>query len=168
MGYPLAARGCMGRKSAKETVATPAMRVQRWVERAEGFTLVLAGVAVALYLAELKGVWSALGIEGPVLIIALLIDLVFVVDLLAKVWSMRGEYVRSPWFVVDLISATPILASLQLLPTSLQGLRFVRGFRVFRLMATLRVLRSLRILRALQIGKQQIGIATVHLSGVRV
>lgn len=130
-------------------------RVQALVERAEALTLWLAVVAVAIYLAELQGVWVDLGVQDYARGAALVIDLVFVVDLLAKVWSMRGEYLRSPWFVIDVISATPVLASLQVLPVSLQGVRFVRGFRVFRLMATLRVLRSLRILRALQIGKEE-------------
>lgn len=136
--------------------ASPRARLARLIERSEGPMLGLAGAAVALYLLGLTGLWSRLGVSAAVDILALAIDLAFVLDLLLKLFCWRQNYLRTPWFVVDLISALPILAALQAVPQGLQGLRFVRGFRLFRVLGALRVLRTLRVLRALQIGDRPV------------
>jgi adenylate cyclase len=131
------------------------LTLKAWTERLEMPIIALAAVAVGLYLAGLGGVWTQLGVDGPIRTLSLAIDLVFVADLVIKIYALRGEYLRSPWFVIDAISAVPVLSSIQLAPTSFTALRFVRGFRLFRVLGALRVLRSLRMLRALQLGKKE-------------
>lgn len=125
---------------------TPSPRMKAWFDRAERPMLALAALAVGMYLAELRGVWAALGIQRPYQIVAFAVDLVFVVDVVLKALVLRRAYLRSPWFIIDLISALPALSALSSVPNPLQGLRFVRAFRMFRV---LRSLRSLRILRSL-------------------
>ena len=124
-------------------------RAERWIDASEVPMLVLAGVAVAIYLVDLAGMWAAWGLTGPYRTLALLVDLCFVVDLVAKAVVLRGAYLRSPWVLVDVICTVPILSTLSAAPTALQGLRSVRAFRVLRALRMLRVLRSLRILRLL-------------------
>ncbi len=71
------------------------------------------------------------------------IDVLFVFDLVARVALLGPSYRRSPWVVVDVFAAAPIIASLAVATNYLYSLRFLRGFRV------LRALRALRLLRAL-------------------
>jgi len=125
-------------------------QVSEALERAEGPLLWLAAGAVGVYVADLAGVWAAAGLEVAVGWVALGIDAIFVVDLLAKQWSRGVPYLRTPWFLVDLLCALPLLSTLSAAPSALQGLRFVRLFRMLRALRMLRVLRSLRVLRVLQ------------------
>ncbi len=115
-----------------------------WIERFERPMLVLAVIAVAVYMAELQGVWKTLGVTEAYNIASMLIDTVFALDLLVKLRMRGGRYVGTPWFLVDLLSTLPILTHTQLLPPAMQGLRFVRTFRLFRVLRTLRALRVLR------------------------
>jgi adenylate cyclase len=126
-----------------------AERLERWLDRTELPMLVLATAGVAGYLLDLDGVWRANGLEGAWGVASAVIDLAFVVDLLAKGVLLRARYFASPWFLVDLVCTLPILATLGSAPSVLAGLRFVRAFRVLRALRTLRGLRSLRILRFL-------------------
>lgn len=107
----------------------------------------LAAVAVGLYMADLAGWWAALGVAPLVGGVALVIDLVFVLDLALKLVAGRARYLRSPWFVVDLLCALPVLSSFSAAPTLLQGLRLVRMMRVLRALRMIRSLRTLRVLR---------------------
>lgn len=107
----------------------------------------LAGVAVVGYLVELAGGFRSLGVAAEWHLAATAIDVLFLVDLVAKVAILRGRYLRTPWCLVDVICTAPVLASLELLPPTLYGLRFVRAFRVLRVLRTLRGLRSLRMLQ---------------------
>ena len=109
--------------------------------------LVLALVAVALYLAELRGLWAEAGLRAVYGPLSLAIDLVFVADLLLKSFALGRGYLRSPWFLIDLLSSLPVLGSLAALPGPLQGLRFVRALRFFRILRTLRLVRVLEIFR---------------------
>ncbi len=129
--------------SRSEAIAQRFDRTDRWL-------LGLAGIAVAIYLVELRGGWKALGIQREYQVAALLIDAIFVVDLSLKCWLMGKSYVRSVWFVVDLLSALPILSSLALFPSAFEGLRVARGIRLFRM---LRMLRTLRVLRSIRLFK---------------
>jgi len=126
-------------------------RLERWIERSDGPMLALAAVAVLIYLAELRGLWAGLDIEGPYRAVALAIDLAFLIDLVLKVSVLRGRYLRSPWFVIDLISAVPVLSWLTHGMAALEGVRFLRGFRFFRVLRTLRSLRLMRMLRVFKV-----------------
>ncbi len=128
--------------------------LEGFIERSEGYVLGLAGLAVLSYLAELMGVWSHMGLKKVYEAVALSLDLIFVADLVLKVAVQRGRYLRGPWFVIDLISALPVLSSLAILPAAGQGLYFVRGFRLFRILRTLRALRVLRTLKVFKFVKQ--------------
>jgi class 3 adenylate cyclase len=122
-------------------------RAERWLEAAERPMLALATLAVAGYLFDLAHGFDALGIDPLWHAVGLGIDLLFLVDLVAKLAILRGRYVATPWFLVDVICTLPVLAGLDLLPSTLYGLRFVRAFRVLRVLRTLRGLRSLRMLQ---------------------
>jgi len=124
-------------------------QLSEWVDRAEVPLLWLAAVAVGAYVADLLQVWSMLGMADGYRWVALSIDLVFVVDLVVKLVARGTSYVRTPWFLVDLICALPVVSTISAAPNALQGLRFVRMFRMLRALRMLRVLRSLRILRLL-------------------
>lgn len=118
----------------------------RLIEASERPVLGLAMAAVALYLAELQGLWHRLDVEGPYHAVALGIDVVFLIDLVLKSAVQRGRYWRSPWFLIDFFSTLPILGAVHFLPFQLEGLRFVRTFRLFRVLRTLRALRVLKSL----------------------
>lgn len=124
-----------------------AQGAEGWLDRSERPMLALAGVAVAGYLFDLGGGFAALGASGLWHAVGLGIDLLFLADLVAKAAILRGRYLTSPWFLVDLVCTAPVLAGLDVLPESLYGLRFVRAFRVLRVLRTLRGLRSLRMLQ---------------------
>ena len=72
-------------------------------ERSELPMLALAAFTVALYMADLQGVWDAYGLEQAYLTVAFVIDLIFVGDLVVKAVVLRGRYLRTAWFVVDLL-----------------------------------------------------------------
>lgn len=119
----------------------------RVIDASDGPLLVLAMVAVALYLAQVGGLVALLGLQSAYRVVALVIDLVFLADLLLKVAVLRGPYLRSPWFAVDLVSAMPVLGSLPRVPGSVEALRFVRALRFFRILRTIRLVRVLGIFR---------------------
>lgn len=123
------------------------------IERSEAFMLGLAFLAVALYMAELLGVWQSLQVEHLYRNIALSIDFIFLLNLLVKMGVSGKSYINGPWFVIDLISTLPILSSISALPGNLEGLRFVRGFRLFR---ALRALRLLNVIPLLQFDVQNL------------
>ena len=105
--------------------------------------LLLAAFAVAIYLIDLRGLWAVWGVEPIFRVASLVVDVIFVADLVLKLLVLRKNYLRSPWFVVDFISALPVIASLAHVPDLVHALRFLRGFRMFRILRTLRVLRTL-------------------------
>ena len=108
----------------------------------------LAGLAISLYLLGLLGLWTQLGLEKVYETVSLIIDVVFVLDLLTKIAVLRKDYLKSPWFLIDFISSLPIFGLLSIGPNNtLQSLRFVRGFRLFRILRTLRTLRTLLSLK---------------------
>ena len=98
--------------------------------------LVLAIVAVTLYLSELIGVWTANGLEGVYAILAMSIDIVFFFDFILKACLLRGPYFKSAWSFVDFISALPVLSYLPLSESNLHVMRFLRGLRFFMILRT--------------------------------
>ena len=123
---------------------TPRSKLRGALDRAETPVLVLAAIAVALYLGSLAGTWTSLGVDTEVRFASGVLDAVFVADVLARVLVLRGEYLATGWFFIDVVAALPALATFAAAPSALRGLRFVRAMRVFRV---LRSLRSLRVLR---------------------
>ena len=69
--------------------------------------LLLAAIAVLIYLADLVGVWEFAGIDPLYHAVAITIDVIFVVDLALKCWALGWPYGKGPWFVIDLVSALP-------------------------------------------------------------
>lgn len=122
-------------------------RAEQWLEASERPMLALAVVAVAGYLLDLGQGFAALGLEPAWHAVGFGIDVLFLVDLCVKAAILRGRYLAGPWFLVDVICTVPVFAGLELLPSTLYGLRFVRAFRVLRVLRTLRGLRSLRMLQ---------------------
>lgn len=110
----------------------------------------LAALSVAMYLAELKGLWRGLGFEAGYGRAMVCIDLVFLADLLAKVRWLGLPYLASAWFFIDLVSTLPVLSSLGGVHESFVGLRVLREIRFIRTMRALRMLRVVRTLRVLE------------------
>ncbi len=121
------------------------------IEQTEVPLLWLAGGAVGLYLLDLAGLWAAYEAELVYDVVALCIDLVFVTDLVVKLAVLRRSYVQTPWFLVDLLCALPVLSTAWSALQALQGLRFVRVFRMLRALRLLRVLQAIRVLRVVRV-----------------
>jgi class 3 adenylate cyclase len=121
--------------------------------------IALAGFAVLLYLGELFRVFPPS--LRPALIWAnFLVDSVFVVDLITKCVVLGRSYLRSPWFLIDLISTLPIFSStielLELIGPQVQFFSAVRVTRAARLGRTSRlagIARVARVARALRIAR---------------
>lgn len=118
------------------------------IERTEPFTLALAAASVGLYLLELSALAEGSAVHAWAWRATLAIDALFAVDLIVKLAVLRGPYLRSPWFAVDLVSTLPVLSWLTHLPHALEGLRFVRAFRLLRALRSLRALRLMRVVAA--------------------
>lgn len=121
----------------------------RWVSLIEAMDrplLVLAIVTMALYLLELHGLFGPA--QATVFVVTLLIDLAFVFDLALKLAVLGKDYIRTPWFLIDLLSCLPVLDVLALGALHFRAIRFVRGFRILRILRGLRVLRVLRSIPA--------------------
>ncbi|MCK6507089.1 adenylate/guanylate cyclase domain-containing protein [Myxococcota bacterium] len=127
--------------------AVPAT-LARLIEASDRPMLVATIFAVAAYLAQLAGLWPMLGLDTAYRRFSLVVDLVFLADLLLKLLVLRGPYLRSPWFLVDLVAALPVLGSLPRMPDAIAALRVVRTLRFFRLLRTVRMVRVLGMFRA--------------------
>jgi class 3 adenylate cyclase len=121
--------------------------------------IVLAVVAVLLYLADLFRLIPA-WLRLPAFWASFAIDTVFLVDLLAKCFLLRLDYLKSPWFVIDLLSTLPIVGSaieaFALVGPHLRFMSAVRIARVARLSRTSRLVsitRVARLARALRVSR---------------
>ncbi|MDR3639444.1 MAG: adenylate/guanylate cyclase domain-containing protein [Isosphaeraceae bacterium] len=125
---------------------TKKQRLEHLIETMDRPLMVLAVIAVALYLFDLR---KMLDWAGPAYrILALLIDFVFVFDLVLKLRTFGREYVQTPWFLIDFLSCLPALDLVATGILPLRAIRFIRGFRILRILRGLRVLRALRSLPA--------------------
>ena len=113
------------------------------LDRVEKPLLALAGLAVGAYLLDLRGLWFDLGVRNGIAAMLLVIDCIFVVDLIARIALLDPRYRRSAWLLVDVFAAAPIVASVAAVPGFVYALRFLRGFRVLRALRALRLLRGL-------------------------
>ncbi len=116
------------------------MRLIEWLERP---LLGLALLSVLLYLLTLDGFVSPK--NAAIAGLSAAIDAAMLADLLYKLRVMGVHYLRSPWFVIDLLSCLPILGLLG------NGLRMLRVVRFVRTLRALRILRVARALKALKL-----------------
>ena len=128
--------------------------MERRLERLNTTVLVLAGIAIVLYLLDLfRLVPNAL--SAPIWWITFFIDAVFLIDLCAKMVMLRAAYIKSPWFLIDLLSTLPIISStVELLGSvgpQLEATRVARGARLARVTRMARVARFARTARAARI-----------------
>jgi adenylate cyclase len=123
-------------------------RLEKLVRRLDHPMLVLAAVSVLIYLLDMRGWLENPRIHESLRLLESLIDVLFVADLGLKLAAMGRSYARTPWFLIDAISALPILATLSPAFTPLRGIRFVRGLRVERALRTLRALQMLESIPA--------------------
>jgi class 3 adenylate cyclase len=130
-------------------------RLPKLIERTETPVLVLAALAVALYIGDLAGFWAERHLTAVTTPLAAALDVVFVVDVVFKAAVLGRAYLKTGWFFIDLVSALPVVATIGGAPAALRGLRFVRGMRVFRLLRSLRSLRALRALPGLRVPAAQ-------------
>ena len=119
--------------------------LERIIEAADRPLLVLALCAVALYLLGLREVIGPSGLTQDVSVV---IDAVFIGDVLLKIAVLRGRYLRSAWLVTDVLSCLPGISFLANVPW-LAAIQFTRIFRVLRVLRGLRVLRSLQFMPSL-------------------
>lgn len=89
--------------------------------------------------------------NGLMLWVNFLIDLAFFLDLSAKVIFLRTKYIKSPWFLIDLVSTLPIISSatelMGALGPELQSTRVARVARVARMARVARVATAIREVR---------------------
>ncbi len=109
--------------------------------------IVLAIVTMVLYLIDLHGM---MGWAKVVSYLTLLIDLVFVFDLVLKLWVFGRDYIQSPWFLIDVLSCLPVLDVLVSGVFSFHAIRIVRTARILRILRGLRILRALRSIPAFE------------------
>ncbi len=125
-------------------------RAERLLERSNKPILILAALAVVLYILELFRIvprsWMT-----TFMWINFLIDFIFLIDLLSKCFILGRGYLRSPWFLIDFVSTLPIISStLELLGNlgpQLQATRVARGARVARIARIARIARVARVAR---------------------
>ena len=86
---------------------TTTSRLQRWIEAMDRPLLGLAILSMCLYLLDLHGLMGSC--RAAYLSVNLLIDSIFVVDLLLKLPAQGMAYVRTPWFLIDFLSCLPLL-----------------------------------------------------------
>ncbi len=129
---------------------TQKSRVEEILERSNKPILVLAALAVVLYLLELFRVVPP-SLLTPFLWVNFFIDFIFLIDLIAKGSIIGRSYFRSPWFLIDFVSTLPVISSaLELMGAmgpQLQATRVARGARVARIARVARVARLAKIAR---------------------
>src|SRR4051812_15739482 len=107
-------------------------RLERLIEAMDRPLLGLAIVSMSLYLLDLHGLMGRA--RGAYLLLTFLIDTVFVIDLVLKLRAEGMVYVRTPWFLIDLLSCLPLIDVLANGIPGLRATRFVRGFRILRIL----------------------------------
>ncbi|CAN5817751.1 hypothetical protein BH23PLA1_BH23PLA1_40760 [soil metagenome] len=113
----------------------------RWAEARERLMLVLSFLTVVLYLLYLRDHYD---VEHPQLkLLAIAIDLAFLADFAWKLKSQGRAYMRTSWFLIDLLSCLPALRWIEL-GLHVPAIHYLRVFRFFRV---LRVIRLMRVLK---------------------
>ena len=123
-------------------------RFENLLEKTNKPILVLAIVAIVLYALELFRV-----VPKPFLYsflwLNLIIDCIFLLDLLFKCFVLGRSYLKSPWFFIDFLSTIPIISSalevIGAMSPQLQAARVARGARVARIARITRVARLAKV-----------------------
>ena len=123
---------------------------EKLLERSNKPILVLAILAIVLYVLELFRVVPR-SLMQPFLWLNFLIDFIFFLDLIAKCSILGRNYLKSPWFFIDLLSTLPIISSafelMGAMGPQLQATRVARGARVARIARVARVARLAKVAR---------------------
>ncbi|MEA2630214.1 MAG: adenylate cyclase, partial [Chloroflexota bacterium] len=123
-------------------LGTRTRRIESLVDAMDRPLLILALVTMVLYLIDLRGL---IGWGRPAYaVLTVLIDFIFLFDLILKLRAFGAAYVQTPWFLIDFLSCLPVLDVVASGITSFRPIRFIRGFRILRILRGLRVLRALR------------------------
>lgn len=122
--------------------STKQERLEALIEVMDRPLLALAVVTMVLYLIDLRGLFA--GARMAYFVLMMLIDFVFLFDLVLKLRTLGKGYVHTPWFLIDLLSCLPVLDILANGVLPLRAIRLIRGFRILRILRSLRVLRALR------------------------
>ena len=85
---------------------------------------------------------------GAARYVSVILDVLFIADVLLKIAVLRGRYLRSAWLVTDVLSCLPGISLLANVPW-LMAVQFTRMFRVSSVLRGLRVLRSLQFMPSL-------------------
>lgn len=145
---------------------TQKSKAERLLERSNKPILVLAVVAVFLYILELFRVIPS-SLMTAFLWLNFLIDCIFLIDLIAKSTILGRSYLRSPWFLIDFVSTLPIISSfLEVLGTmgpQLQATRVARGARIARIARVARLAKVARVARLATAIRAQNGLAFLKL-----
>jgi hypothetical protein len=123
---------------------TQSSRSEALIEAMDRPLLILAVVTMIFYLFDLRGLMDR--IPTTYHVATLLVDLLFIFDLVLKLRTYGSHYVRTPWFLIDFLSCLPVLDVLVSSFVSLRAIRIIRGFRILRILRGLRVLRVLRVI----------------------
>src|SRR5215213_5203501 len=127
---------------------TSRSRSERLIDLMDKPLLVLAVITMLLYLLDLRGMLGRA--QAAWLGVTLLIDVIFLFDLLLKLYVHGTSYLHTPWFLIDLISCLPLLDALATGVHPIRAVRFVRAFRFLRILRGLRILRALRSIPAFE------------------
>jgi class 3 adenylate cyclase len=127
---------------SEPSTPTPASRREALIEALDKPLMALAVLTMILYLFDLRGMTHWTPAAYP--IVTLLIDSVFIFDLILKLTTYGSQYVRTPWFLIDFLSCLPALDVIANSVVSLRAFRIIRGFRILRILRGLRILRALR------------------------
>src|SRR5262245_15968693 len=105
----------------------PATSRQRWervIEVMDKPLLALAVLTMLLYLLDLQG---GLGRAQQIWLgVTLFIDVIFLFDLVLKIYVYGTSYLHTPWFLIDLISCLPLIDALATGVHPIRAVRFVR------------------------------------------
>ena len=125
---------------------TKKQRLEHLIDTMDRPLLVLAVATMVLYLFDLRGLldWAGPGYR----VVTVLIDFIFLFDLVLKLRTFGKEYIGTPWFLIDFLSCLPVLDVLANGFFPLRAIRFIRGFRILRILRGLRILRALRSIPA--------------------
>jgi class 3 adenylate cyclase len=123
-------------------------RMESLIDAMDRPLLVLAILTMIFYLIDLRGLmgWG----RSAYVVLTLVIDFFFLFDLVLKLLTFGTKYIRTPWFLIDLLSCLPVLDVLANSVFSFRAIRFIRGFRILRILRGLRVLRALRAIPAFE------------------
>ena len=123
-------------------------------KKIEILLIVLALIAITLYLLNLIRIFSKLGLTSEYQILSLALDSIFLIDFIFKLFIYRSKYFKGPWWFIDFIAALPIIASFGYFIT-FENLVITRSLRFFYILRVIRVVRLTKLFRFMQYDQSQ-------------